>query len=84
MYKIGNQFIILKEVFAVSEPVIRDGCTMYAYIYSTGGAKVEVLFKSLESDNCKADGYCAQTFIDRTNNLVYQLEKLITQIEYRP
>lgn len=80
MYKIGNQKIILKEVFSVSEPVICDGCTMEATIHSTGGAKVIAVFKSLESDNCRADGYCAVSFIKRTNDevdiLVMELELL--------
>lgn len=80
MYKIGNYKIVLKEVFAVSEAKIRDGCTMEVDIHSIGGAKVTAIFKSLESDNCRVDGYCAVSFIKRTNDevdlLVIELELL--------
>lgn len=78
MYKIGNQKIVLKEVFAVSETKISDGCTMQVDIHSIGGAKVTAVFKSLESDNCRADGYCSPDFRKRTND---EVDLLIIELE---
>lgn len=78
MYKIGNQIILLREVFAVSDLSYYDGCTIFVYIHSLNGAKVEVKFKAIKDDNCSVGGTVPETFIERTKK---EVDQLISEVE---
>lgn len=78
MYKIGNQFILLNQVFAISDMVFFDGCTIYVYIHSNNGVKVEVKFKAIPEDNCSVHGPTRETFIQRTRK---EIDLLISEVE---
>lgn len=78
MYKIGNQYILLRDVFAISDMLYFDGCTIHIYVHSKNGAKVEVKFKSRKEDNCNTDGPTRESFIERTRN---EIDLLISEVE---
>jgi hypothetical protein len=78
MYKIGNQFILLHEVFAISDMSYYDGCTINIYIHSNNGAKVEVKFKAIKSDNCSVGGGVPESFIERTKK---EIDLFISEVE---
>jgi hypothetical protein len=78
MYKIGNQFISLKDVFSISEISFWDGCTSLVYIKSKQGAETKVTFKAIKEDNCTIMGGVPQGFIDRTKK---EIELLLSELQ---
>lgn len=78
MYKIGDQAILIKEIFSIGNMLYWDGCTIRIEIYSKNGAKVRVEFKALDCDNCKFDGGTPKSFIERT---IKEVDLLIQEVE---
>jgi hypothetical protein len=78
MYKIGNQSILLRKVFAVGDMLYFDGCTIYVYVHSDNGAKVQITFKAIKEDDCSISGPTCETFIARTRK---EIDFLILEIE---
>lgn len=78
MYKIGNQYILLRDVFAISDMLYFDGCTIHIYVHSINGAKIEVKFKAIREDNCSTNGSVRESFIERTRN---EIDLLISEVE---
>jgi hypothetical protein len=78
MHKIGDQFVLLTEIFSIGGFLYFDGCTIYVYICSKHGALLKVIFKAISSDNCSANSATPQSLIDRTKT---EIQVLISAIE---
>lgn len=79
MYKIGDQRILLKEIFSIERPVFdADKNIMYVNIYSKSGAKVRAEFFPLKTDDCSTIGAPCKIFRDRS---IKEIELLIKEVE---
>lgn len=77
MYKIGDQYISLRDIFSISDLSFYSGSVIYVQICSKQGAKTRVEFRARNEDEARMDGPVPDSFKRWVNS---EIQLLLTEL----